>query len=515
MRRLTKILAVLVVLLPSLVDAQTLTNRERRHINMRLMNLINQYEMGAAAYDDNTRYQFLDLYKDNGVQIYSDLLDYEPAQKVSVEDYVNSLLTKQNLSIEMKDVERQEYTWKDDAWHTIVKFRKSLIYNDENNILFSSKEQYNTDYFISLDCVYDSETDRCYINSIEGSLPDSVELMPRKFTIINHNSEMDDKLIYDGEPIKYNSFNQAFIADKNLLKPWRQDVRIKADTLAKAQSYALVNVRYKRTPWRVKPRYAMTMGQAFEVSSPVNFKTLESSASEYGLDLGVAVSGRAVSFGLYAGAAMSTSNISFAAGDYRYSYATTDSKGVEYARVYEITSATESIKYSDLVVPAYLSFDIRLFKLMTLGFSAGAKLYLNGDVTVTPYHMSGRVYGSYSSEKVTSDASERFESFDQDYTKLLYPNSYTRNTTDLSVMGGVSLNINLFKEAIYLYGKYSYEMGLTDVHVSDENMLYGSSVYPMVYSARLNSNIATRSFMDCVSYKRNAMWLEFGLMFKL
>ena len=516
MRTLIKILALYVVaLLPSIVNAQTLTNKERRHINMRLLNLINQYEIGASAYDDNTKYQFLDLYKDKNVLIYSDLLDYEPAQKIPVEDYVRNLVTKQNLSVEMSDVVRQEYVWKNDAWHTTVRFSKSIIYNDENNVLFSSKEQYKTDYTISLDCVYDSETDRCYINSVEGSLPDSVTLMPRKFTIINHNSEKDDRLLYDSEPLKYNSFNQAFVADKKLLRPWHQDIRIKADTLAKTHSYSLINLRYKRTPWRIKARYAMTMGNAFEVSSPVNFTTNASSASEYGIDLGVMVSGRSVSFGLFAGAALASSEISFAAGGYKYSYTTTDSKGVEYFRSYEIESASEAIKYSDIAVPAYLSLDFRLFKLMTLCFSAGAKLYLNGDATITPYHLKGQVYGTYVSGPNMSSAEEKFESFDQDYTSLLYPNTYSRNSTDLSIIGGVSLNFNLYKTAILMYGKYSYEMGLTDVHKSDENNLYASSTYPMVYSAHLNSNVATRSFMDCVSYKRKAMWLEFGLMFKL
>ena len=78
------------------------------------------------------------------------------------------------------------------------------------------------------------------------------------------------------------------------------------------------------------------------------------------------------------------------------------------------------------------------------------------------------------------------------------------------------MNVNLLRNSLFVYGKWAYEMGLTDVHKSDENPLYRTDAfYPMVYSAHKNMNIATRSFMDCVSYKRKAMWLEFGIMFKM
>lgn len=484
-------------------------------MNLRLLSLIEQYESSATAYDEIARYTFLDLYKDNTAEVYSDLMDYEAGQKITVEEYLNTLATKQNVSIVMKNVSRKPYEWKEDGWHTTVTFDKSMIYNDENTILFSTEEQYKADYQISLDCVYDAEADRCYISSIDGSLPDSVTIVPRRFTIVNRHSDNDDRLTYNEKPLTYNSFNQAFVAEGKL-EGWHQDIRIKADTIAKGHSYSMVNLRYKRVPWRVKARYAMTIGDAFEVSSPINFTSQESSATEFGIDLGLAVSGHTTSFGLYVGAAMSTSEISFAAGGCSYSYATTDSQGVPYTRKYEISGMTESVKYSDIVIPAYISLDQRLFKAVTLGFSLGAKLYLNGEAEVTPYHIEGTVSGQYSAGASSNGANEKFGSISGDYTSFLYPNSYTRNTTDLSVTGGVTINVNLLRNSLFLYGKWAYEMGLTDVHKSDENYLYsGDLFYPMVYSAHQNMNIATRSFMDCVSYQRKAMWLEFGIMFKM
>ncbi|MBO7330764.1 MAG: hypothetical protein J6U52_03125 [Alistipes sp.] len=502
------------MLFPLLGNSQTLTNKDQRHMNLRLLSLVEQYEANATVYDEVARYTFLDMYKDQTVKVYSDMMDYEAGQMITVEEYMNTLTTKQNVSIAIKNVTRKPYEWKDDAWHTTVTFEKSMTYNDENSILFSTDEQYKADYLIALNCVYDPDADRCYITSIDGSLPDSVTIVPRRFTIVNRNSENDDRLTYDGKPLTYNSFNQAFIAEGEL-EGWHQDIRIKADTIAKGHSYSMVNLRYKRKPWRMKARYAMTLGDAFEVSSPVQFNSLTSSSTEYGIDLGLAVSGRTTSFGFYVGAAMSTSELSFAAGGYNYSYATTDSQGVEYNRTYNITEMTEGVQYSDIVIPAYISLDQRLFKAVTLGFSVGAKVYLNGETTVTPYHMEGSVSGRYASGTVSSGG-DQFGSISGDYERFLYPNSYTRNPYDLSVTGGVTLNINLLRNSLFVYGKWAYEMGLTDVHKSEENPLYSNDAfYPMVYSAHKNQNIATRSFMDCVSYKRKAMWLEFGIMFKM
>jgi hypothetical protein len=62
-----------------------------------------------------------------------------------------------------------------------------------------------------------------------------------------------------------------------------------------------------------------------------------------------------------------------------------------------------------------------------------------------------------------------------------------------------------------------YEYGFAKIHTSKESKLFddNAGIYPLVPSGSdINANVATRSFLDCISYRRQALWLEAGLMFK-
>lgn len=58
------------------IEAQTLTNRDRRHVNTRVLNIIEEYERTAAVNDDDTEYMFLDLFDNDQMQIICDVIDF-------------------------------------------------------------------------------------------------------------------------------------------------------------------------------------------------------------------------------------------------------------------------------------------------------------------------------------------------------------------------------------------------------------------------------------------------------
>lgn len=515
MNTMKKLLVCFCLFLPWVAGSQTLSHKEQRRINLRMLNLLEQYEASASMYDEFAQYAFLEMCDNGTAMVYSDLLDYRPGKKVEVAEYVSALANKENVRMKILNVKRDPYYWKDNAWHTVIRFDKVVDYNDPGGVRFSNEEYYGANHQIALECYYDPQEDRCYIHTIDGSIISEQEHLPDEFVVVHYNTEDDKRIDSNGEPLKFNSFDQAFVP-KGSIRGWNDDVRIKADTLAATPQYDYVKLRYNRTPWRFKLRYAMTMGEALEVTTPVDLTTNTSSSTEMGAELGIALPlGRSTALTLWAGAAMSETKLEMGTGAMNYSYSTVDNSGVDYTRHYEISSATESLTFSDLVVPVYLSLDHKLFKNMYVHWSVGAKLYLNGETKVTPYHIEGRTWGNYGTSTVESGA-EGFGSISGDYESFLAPNTYVRNEQDLSITAGISLNYNLIKGRLFLFGKYSYEMGLGAVHESDENELFNASqrYYPVVYSAGMNQNVATRSLMDCVSYERKAMWLEFGLMFK-
>lgn len=502
------------VLLPNLSAGQEQSNAERRRMNSRLLDAIETYEACASMSDRDSKYIFLQLC-DSSALIYSDLLDDAPGRRIPVSEYVDKLQARQNVAAEIRNVTCDEPFWKDGAWHIVARFAKSLSYNDENSVLFSSREYYRADYDLAVEFVYDRGADLCRIVGIDGSLKSSVEPLPDRFIVISKSSENDERLwCGDSHPV-FNSFDQAF-AKPGTLRSWHDDVRIKADTLARTAHYDMLSLSYKKKHWRAKVHAALSLGSAFKLSTPVNFSTSTSSAFETGVDIGYAIPvGRSLSIGIYTGIALSSSKLTLEAANMSYSYLTTDSEGRSYRRNYQLDKVSESVEFSDMVVPFYLSFEHKLARNLSLGWNLGGKFYLNNSVKVTPYHITGSVTGDYNGQIVTDAAENALGVIDRDYDRFLYPETYC-NSTSMSLLGGLSVNYNILKQNMFVYARFSYEMGIGAVHESDEALYFseGNSIYPLVYSGRLGEDVATRSFMGCVSFTRQAMWLELGLMFK-
>ena len=502
------------LLFPLTSEGQSLTNAERRRINTRLLDAIEQYEACASMSDPDSKYLFLQLC-DSSASIYSDLLDYAPGRRVPVAKYIDELQARQNVASEIKNVTSEHPFWKDDAWHVRVKFSKELSYNDANSILFSSTEYYGADYDLTVEFAYDPQEDRCRIVDIQGELKSDVTPLPDRFLVINKNSEDDLRLLSGKGHLAFNSFDQAF-ALPGSLRSWHDDVRIKADTLARTDHYELLQLKYAKTHWRAKVRAGISMGSAFKLSTPVAFSSSSSSAFETGVDIGYAIPiGRSFSLGIYTGIALSSSKLTLEAGQIGYSYRTTDRNGVSYQRQYEIDRISESVQYTDMVVPVYLSFEHKLARNLSLGWNLGAKIYLNSSLKVDPFHITGRVYGDYNGQIVEEQSENAFGAIDRDYEQFLYPSDYGKSTS-MSLAGGVAINYNVLQQRMFVYAKFSYEMGMGNLHESNENPYFsaGEQMYPLVYSGQLGGDVATRSFMDCVSFSRQAMWLELGLMFK-
>ena len=69
MRGFISLLLVLFFTIPISLNAQTLTNRERRHINTRVLELIEQYEGTAVIHDEEAEYVFCSLFKSDQVSV--------------------------------------------------------------------------------------------------------------------------------------------------------------------------------------------------------------------------------------------------------------------------------------------------------------------------------------------------------------------------------------------------------------------------------------------------------------
>lgn len=510
MKFLKSFLTVVLLTMTFALSAQSLTNGQRRNMNARLLELVEQYETNSVVYDKASVYAFKDLFVSEEAGVYNDMLEY-PAESVTVDEYVKKLSERENLSIVVKDVGHGEYSFEKGEWHSLVTMEKSLSYNDANGVLFSNEEYYGADYELVLDCVYDARRDRFRIASIEGRMLSEVPHLPARFDIIVHNTPEDDKVLVEGEHMKFNSFSQAFVP-KGSIVPWDDDVRITKDVQASTDVYEMMKLGFKYTRLRVKPHFACTAGPAFKVNSPVDFTEKKSFGYELGVDLGYTIPVGPVTLGLFTGLAYSHSSLNLATGGIEYSYETSNESGQGYIRNYSISRLSEGVAYSDISIPLYVNVDYKVAPDWLLSFNLGMKLYMNGKTTVTPYHVTAEV----SATELVPGPFDALGTVDGDYTAFLFPTTYSRNNFDTSLVTGLGVNYNVYDGLVFVYAKIGFEYGLNDIHTSSNRPIYDEDGnYPLVYTIYDGGmNVATQSLWNCISFKRLAFWPEIGVMFK-
>lgn len=534
--RLRFLFIVCCILTPMLVVAQRLTPVQRYKMNLRILELVDTYEGSLRTSRSfpfsKAKRRFMSLYSNvKDSLVYSDIMDFRPGALMSAEEYAKQLEMRQHLMCAISNLSKGDYVFKNGKWYVALTMDKTVTYfvaNESNvsdppksMVYFSSADYYKQPYKITIHCSYDPQKDIARIESVDGEINSSVPMLPDDFLVVQRSGTKADRIKIKGAPgdsLSFNSEGQAFVA-RELIESWHEDVIIKEELIAKAQTFSHVKLNYKTIHWRAKLRFMTTLGSAFKVQSGSTLESDKNSAIEIGADIGYTFPlGKASTMGIYTGLGISMSTLQLKLSQpLEYGYGMSDANAVRYTRKYTIASATEGVKYTDLVIPLYLNFDHKLSKKLYLNWSVGAKFYVNGSVKVTPYTVAGDVKAVYDNGKVVSDRKQdAIGALNGVYDRFLYPGSYTRGATDMSLLGGIGLSYDIFKGKLLAFAKFGYEYGLAPVHESMVSEYYnvGQRLYPIVYSGKAKGEIATRSLFNCASFSRQAAWLEIGLTCK-
>lgn len=539
MMKNVKIALLIVALLPFVANAQSnLSHRQKRVLNLKALTAIEQYEASQHLNDMESEFLFESVFTDPNMLVFCDLVDYKSCQMIPLREYMAAIKRRPNLFMEIGDLKRGAPTYKDGKWVLPISFTKSVNYIDKNGLHFSTDSYFGSNYEISMEMSYDESNNKCYVTNMTGRLQNSDRApLPYRFMVIQKSSKFDEKLRYGKKDSLVFNNGYAFVADRTKeLQAWNYDAHIKADTIDKMDSYDLVKFRYRKSHMRVKLRGAMAVGNVFNVKASSSDISTKSFGYEAGLDIGVAFfAGKSSQIGIYTGAAWTSTGLTInynGTTDNRYSlnlggaytpqYGMSDNSRV---RTYTIANASESLAFTDITIPMYLNFEHYLHKSVVLTWNLGAKLYINGKAEYSPL----RVVGSYE-DKIGSTALSPVE-IDTQFDSYLQPTSYIRDDIDFSAVAGIALNINLYKNYVYTYAKFSFEYGLHDFKFDkshDRKSLInnvteryiepfcesGSKNYPIVFDGTTGKNIANKSLLNSVAFNRQTMWVEFGFMFK-
>lgn len=503
--------------------SQTITNSERRYINSKVLDLIEDFESYASMYDEDAVYYMGTLFESENSPVLCDMIGSPQYQtRIPVSEYM-SLLTSQSLntSIVIRDVKKGTMSYSDGKWRIPVTFNKDLAYIDKGGYLFSVSSYYLKEFTMTMNVIYDTDRDVCFIESIDGKLSSEKTFPKGRFLIIDDTDNYDtdwqkhfSTLTVGGEPLEFNESGYAILPNaepqvKDL------DVIVVTDTVGTGFNYDVVKYDFIPLNTRLKLRYGMAPFGAYDVTFKESDSEIgnKSQAMEFGVDLGFTFSvGSASKMGFYFGAALSMSTLELALAqplsyDYKYTAVNgnlpSDNTPLykTETRKYTVSDASEAVRYTDLMVPVYFEIEHRLGKHAMFSWNLGAKAYyaLGAENTV-PYTV-----------KVN-------DSVLNNQNKFVEPNKYSKDLDfDLSLMANIGLDINLLKRRLYLSLKGGYEYGILQTYSSDTNPYFSSSsqsnVYPVVFDG--SKDVAVHSLISGVSFRRSAIWLSAGLKFKL
>lgn len=527
-------LALLLTLLSLAVQAQTLTNSERRQINSRVLTAVEEYERFSSLYDDEAEYYFETLFaNDAGTTVFCDMLGMPSYLKeISVSEYIKLLRSQSlNTTVTIKDVVKGDMTFDNGEWLIPVRFRKSISYIDQGGYVFSVNEYYKTDFNMVMNLCYNPDADRCFVRSIKGSIASDKSFPEGRFAIVEQQNDMDYRtarymstLKIDGKPLEYNQFGQAIIS-KGEAKVNDADVAVSTETKYEGFNYDVLTFRFVPRNQRVRFHYGIAPF-AYGIKHSNEFVTGKSSAHELSIDWGYAVplnDRSKMSFNVGAGLSFSSLKLEYnptTEQTYQCWYVTPDKRTGQFVSKYvdyKIYSASESIKYVDAFVPVYVEMEHIMNRIMTFSWNVGFKAYFAmGAQADSPYRIKAEYDKYHDNKYITVTLLTPEEDLKKPY--FIEANTYAKNDFDVSAMANLGLDIDLYQKRLYAMVRVGYEFGLMKEYVSSGAGGYKNKnqvIYLYDNASGRERHVAMNSLISGLDFRRNSLWISFGVKFKM
>ena len=199
----------------SAIYGHGMTNRERRHMNDKLLELILSYENYSSFSEQFMKYAFADMFKDKNDGVYCDYIasgDY--GKVIPVSEYAGYSVDSVRVKfVEVRNLKKKDYYDKDGRYRVSVEFDKCLDYEDENYTYFATDDEtVGGDFHIVMECEFSPEHDKFVIVSIKGSANPDSTFPSGRFVIIERRNDRDTLLKVNRQQIRFNKFNEAYVA---------------------------------------------------------------------------------------------------------------------------------------------------------------------------------------------------------------------------------------------------------------------------------------------------------------
>lgn len=527
---------ILIVFLISILSVHTIvgqpTQAEQRIINSAVLNVCEDYINAASLYSEENRSSLINvfinpeancLFNDFFFSIrYRDLVSpISYVQEMPTDGSIIYDINYSDLRLSGRIEKKGDYYLRKVHVNKSVTIIDSRFYKEkQGGVIFSLPEIYDgvECFVLEIECRYNPRSNECLIESVKeiSNLPPSIIDTERYSVLVKSNEKYDNKLRQNGSELLFNSFDQVFV-NKSALYLHDKDVRIKSQLKAKANNYEVIEFAYKAKSLRTKVRSSFSLGKALSVKSEEDTIKSKSFAFEYGVDFGYMFSLAKGKIGLYSGVAMSVSSLSLKTAPIVYSYPEeiTGADSRKYARNYHIDSITEDIKYNDIMIPLYVSYESRLSDLFRINLDLGAKLYLPLSTKNDPLLIDGYTFGVYNDEEIiTEDADNAFGRLPERYSEYASLNQleYNRRSTQISLFASAGVDLKIFND-IYGFCSVSYEYGLNKIHNKMQDRCFDkeNGIFPLIYDTQLKNDVVVNPIYGAVNVARRSLWASIGV----
>ena len=520
----------LVLVCPLFVNAQKPTTQRERKIIEKALDCFEMYKSCIAFGDDETRSDFLDLFKDKSVPVYNDLLGITTKPDISISDYVTE--QRNNVVspiIKICNVNRDRIWEENGKWKVQLSFDKTLSYRNPCGINFDTQNFYGKMFRETITLSYDETNQTCQVEGITGKI-DSNRSLPDDYCVLDSISPRDSRIVYrhkDGkqERVIFNSSGQMFLTsghEKDQFIYADNDVTVKTNYNNECHRMSL---SYKSHHWRLKAHYDLGLGKALSVANESFYNNISSKSSSFGIDAGYIfpLKGK-FKIGAFVGLGFSSTSLDLALQQNRYSLFTNqDVDGDTYERIYENINFSQKTQIKEFSIPVYVDFDWRFSRLVSMYLDLGLKLNLNMSSSVDDFVGSAEnVHGIYHDyDNLYLDYHWGFNGFTQqlNLTKdnLCNGEGITVKKFAPDLLLGAGFRINIPRTPLALDLGVGYQKGIGDLISTSGDINNDGYKNQMIYNELLSEN-STEHIHDMVesagSVSRGFLKFNIGLIYK-
>ena len=489
------------------------------------LNRLDEYRAYHSMGDEETYFEFLDLFVNDSALVYNDQLGLGGKEQITVKEYADRQRERlQSPTIHFSNVKINR-TWEDSGkWRVELSFNKSASYINGCGIQFSSMDFYGKSYEETAVLVFEEDMKTCKIESISGTI-DSNRHLADDYLIFVSTSERDKDIKYspkggEKQMLEFNSFGQMMFEQgvkMNELSYSDPDVTLKPVI---NEDCHILQMQYKPRRWRLHAHFDLPIGDYYKFDTPSDKISCSSSGSEFGIDFGYTFpSKKLVKFSINMGLGIAMSKFDLEASAWNYSYDAgpdADIDGDSYKRHYEMGATKQSSSINHLDIPIYADADFCFNKRISAYIQLGMKNYMKISDNIKEYSSSDYVYGIYPQyDNLRLDEHWGYNGFGRHNVTLdnvKDPSLQAKGFT-VDFFGGFGLRLKPFNNVPLAFELgMQYQMSLMDIIDTESNSFSEGEILSTYTNAGGEDTKLLSNGLN--GMKRSHLKLNIGLVYK-